>query len=222
MLAKENGLSRLLKTHVVKSARNGAVEILEEVASNVGVVDVLLALVDCGKRSSYWCCRSSRLRIGGGHGHTVGSAVRGAMRCAERSTKRSTRRSTARRAGRSILDLACTSDALVGKGLVELRLHITSSTRHADIDASLSGIASIDTVGDFVAGNVDRLQVATSIVDATFDNESGSTLSNEGVVVGLRAGGASGGRLDRRACRRSNRVRGAGACADGFGIAQCK
>jgi len=219
LLARNETPSRFSrKAHVVKGARDGAVEILKEVADNIGVVDVFLALVDGGKRSSYWCCRSSRLRIGGSHGHTVGSAVRGTVRCAERGTERS----TARRAGRSILDLACTSDALVGKRLVELRLHVTSSTRHADINASLSSIASIDTVCYSVAGNVDRLQVTTSIVDATFDNESGSTLSNKDVAVGLWAGRASGGRLDRRACRRSNRVRSAGACADGFGIAQCK
>lgn len=193
---KENTFHFTAGTHVIKSAGDGAVEVLEEVASDVGVVDVLLALVDGRKRSSYWCCRGSRLRVCRSHGHTVGSAIGGTVRSAERSAERSTRRSTARRTERSILDFACTSDTLVGERLVEFLLHITSSTRHADINASFSSIARIDTVGDSVAGNVDRLQIATCIVDSTFNNESGTTLRDEDVVVGLRAGRASGCRLD--------------------------
>ena len=190
--AREDNLFLRVKTYVVESARDSAVEILKKIAGNIGVVDVFLALIDSGKRSSNRCSRGSRLRIGRSHSHTVG----GAVGSAERSTERSTRRSTARRAQRSILNLACTSDTLVGEGLIELRFHITSSTRHTDINASLSGIACIDTVGDPVAGNVDRLQVSTCIVDATFDNERSATLSNEEVVVGFRTGRASRRRLD--------------------------
>jgi hypothetical protein len=169
---------------------------LKEVSDNVGVVDVLLALVDGRKRSSRRCRRSSRLREGRSHSNTVGSAVRSAVRSAERSTERSTRRSTARRADRSILDLASTSDALIDEGLVELLLHITSSTRHADINTSFCGIACVNAIGNPVAGNVDRLQVTTGIVDSTFDNVSSTALCDEDVLIGLRAGRASRSRLN--------------------------
>jgi hypothetical protein len=118
------------------------------------------------------------------------------VRDAEGSAETSTRGRTARRADRSILDLASTSDALVDERFVELLLHITSSTRHADINTAFSGIACIDTVGDSVAGNVDRLQVTASIVDTTFDNVSSTALCDEDVLIGLGTGRAGRGRLD--------------------------
>ncbi|KAH0194416.1 hypothetical protein KCV03_g161, partial [Aureobasidium melanogenum] len=89
---------------------------------------------------------------------------------------------------RSILDLARTSDTLVDKRLVELLLHVAGSARHADINTSLSSIASIDTVADSVAGNVDRLQVTAGIINTALDNKSGAAFRDENVVVGLRTG----------------------------------
>jgi hypothetical protein len=199
--ARKDDLYDLLgRTYVVKSTGDGTVEVLEEVTGNVCVVDVFLALVDGRKRSSHWCSRRSRLRICRSHSHTVRSAMRSAVRGTVGGAERCAERSTARRANRSILDLACTSNTLVDQRLVEFLLHIASSTRHTDINTSLSSIARIDAVGDSVAANVDRLQVTTRIVDSTFDNKSGTTLSDENVVVGFRAGRTSGGRLDRRVC----------------------
>lgn len=85
--AREDNLFLRVRTYVVKSAGDSAVEVLKEVSSNVGVVDVFLALVDGRKRSSNRCSRGSRLRIGRSHGHTVGGAMRGAVGSAERSTE---------------------------------------------------------------------------------------------------------------------------------------
>lgn len=167
-------------THVVKSARHSTSKILQEEPSHVGVIDILSALINSRHRS-----RRHRRRSRG---------FRERRRAGDTSQSRGT---TAQAAYRSILDLSRTSDALVDQRLEQFALHVTSGSRHTDIDTTFSGIACIDTIANSVAGDVDRPQVAARVVNSTLDNKSGAAFGDENVVVGFRAGRVGGCRLCR-------------------------